>query len=656
MIIVIRRWLKSGGFQVILWVILAIMAIIFLMPSIPQFGRRTANTIVTVNGQDLTDEMISRKAAAIEDQMQQARQQWGQYADMMFKMMGLKANPRETAFEQVVQEALIDQVAQKLGLEVHNDFIRDKLRDPNFLQSISDLIPPYAFDASGINEQALNVHLQRFGLSTSDFNEELAKAIKRNVVTELASATGYIPSFELKEQMIAQNAPKQFSYIKIDLDKLYQEEKQKEISKEELVRFFERENATSKRYLVPEKRSGLIWKFEPKDYGVEISKEEIEEYYNAHKVRLYSDKPAEIQVRRILFKVPDQAQLSTIVERARAVRSELLENPDQFGKKAQELSEDTETAKKGGLMEPFTRGTHNVEFEKAAFLLKEDGDIAHVVQTDKGVEIVQRVSKKAPTYKPLSSVSKEIKEKLELRSFKEQFLQDMKELLEDGEVTQEELQEFIKKRGGASEKVGSLEKDKSKLAQKLFGLEKDGVGFYIEGAIGVAVQLTDIQKKYTPELKTIEKNVTDNLYRDRAAKRLNKELNELRAKVASTPLNEVAKTVGASFKKTDWLAAADTDKLEELKKQGIPVDMMMQLEKAGTALTHQDDEHGYLIYLDAIKPLEEATIKEKQPEAASRLRWTQFNLIGTGFVASLYRNAIIKTSETLPFSTEDNAV
>jgi len=32
MIIFIRRWLKGGGFQIILWVALGFMAIVFMMP------------------------------------------------------------------------------------------------------------------------------------------------------------------------------------------------------------------------------------------------------------------------------------------------------------------------------------------------------------------------------------------------------------------------------------------------------------------------------------------------------------------------------------------------------------------------------------------------------------------------------------------------
>jgi len=656
MIIVIRRWLKSGGFQVVLWVILAIVAVIFLMPNVPQFSRRSSTVLATINGQDLTDDMLNRKALAIEDQMQEARRQWGRYADAMLRMMGLKSNPKEVAFDRLVQDSLIDGVAKQIGFGAHPDFTREKLRDPQFLQSISDLIPPYAFDATGISEQALTIHLQRFGLSMTDLNEELSNAIKRNLVSDMITVVGYTPSFEVNEQIIIDNAPRKFSLFMLNEDNFYAKEKGKNVSKEDLRGFFNRENSTLQRYIVPEKRLGLTWRFGPQDYNVKVSSEEIEDYYNAHKVRLYSEKPAEVQVRRILFNVPNESELMPVLEKARKLREELVNNPDQFKSKARELSDDKESAAQGGLIAPFSRGTHNIEFEKAALLLKEDGDISQVVQTEKGVEIVQRVSRKAPTYKPLSTVSAEIKKKLEVRSFKEQFLQDMKELLEDGDITETELQLFIKRRGGSPKKVGPIEKDDSKLAQKLFRLKKDGIGFYIDGSVGVAVQLTDVQKKYTPELKTIENTVLDNLYHDRAVKRMQKELSDWRAKaVEQKSLTEVAKLAGVQVDKTDWISPSDKPKIEALRSKGVPIDMMLRLEKEGSILVHQDDENGYLIRLDEVKSLNEDIVNEKNPEAVSGLRWEQISRIGTGFVASLYRNAIIKTNETLPYSIEDSA-
>ena len=82
-------------------------------------------------------------------------------------------------------------------------------------------------------------------------------------------------------------------------------------------------------------------------------------------------------------------------------------------------------------------------FEKAAFLLPKEGDISAVLTTKDGIEIVQLVSKKMPTYKPLNQVSSSIKELLVAQKFDGQFASDMRSLMGAG---QEAIQEFSKRR------------------------------------------------------------------------------------------------------------------------------------------------------------------------------------------------------------------
>jgi len=657
MIIFIRRWLKGGGFQIILWVALGFMAIVFMMPEgLRQSSKRASELIMTVNGEELRGDLLRRKTHAFEEHIQQVKRQWGQYAETLFQMMGKKLDPKSMAYEQMINDALLGQAAQKVDIHLHPDYIQEKLSDPYFIQTVSDLIPMSAFDQFGINQRALDYHLAQIGLTSQDLQQELRSALQRQLLNEMVLAANYVPSFEMKQQEINDYAPKKFSILTLSLDKILKEEQQKDITPEELQEFFNRKKATTKQYTVPEKREGMMWKFNSSGYGIEIPDSDIEEYYNTYKMRLYADKPAQVQVRRILFNVTDEAELPFVMQKAEEVRKQLIDNPDQFKEKAQELSQDTQTVKDGGLMPFFSRGTYDKEFEKAAFLLTEDGAISQVVRTDNGVEILQRAERKQQTFKPLSEVKDEIKKKLELREFKGQFIQDMQEMLEDGDLSEQDLEELVKKYGSKSEKIESIGKDESKLAQRLFRLETDKYGFFVDDSTGVIVKLTAKNKAHVPELKAIEKQVQQDLYKERASKKLENLLKKAKKSAQTQAISQVSQELGATVKTTDWIEPGNREELEKLRQKGLPIEGMLQLEKAGCLVTDQDVDYGYLVRLDEIKSLDEGIIKEKQAEVYGTALKEQLGLLTSGFVASLYRNAIIKNDESLPFTTEDDSI
>lgn len=65
-----------------------------------------------------------------------------------------------------------------------------------------------------------------------------------------------------------------------------------------------------------------------------------------------------------------------------------------FAEMAKQHSDDKGSAKKGGELPMFGTGRMVVEFEKAAFALKNDGDISFPIQTQYGWHIIKRLSKK----------------------------------------------------------------------------------------------------------------------------------------------------------------------------------------------------------------------------------------------------------------------
>lgn len=105
---------------------------------------------------------------------------------------------------------------------------------------------------------------------------------------------------------------------------------------------------------------------------------------------------------------------------------EKLKAGEDFAKLAEQFSDDTPSAAKGGELQLFGTGTTTrmvPQFEEAAFNLKNDGDISEPVQTDFGFHIIKRISvKPLGTFEELKSdiqkkVSKDDRSKLTQTSF-----------------------------------------------------------------------------------------------------------------------------------------------------------------------------------------------------------------------------------------------
>lgn len=145
-----------------------------------------------------------------------------------------------------------------------------------------------------------------------------------------------------------------------------------------------------------EQLSYLIDDFLAREYLVKVvladlkvSEEEMQKYYKDH---LKEFQLAEsVKARHIFF--PASVKVSAEERaKARAKADEALarlRQGEDFVKLAAELSDDVDTAKKGGELGTITPGkTNAVEFEKAAFALK-SGETSGVVETPFGFHIIK---------------------------------------------------------------------------------------------------------------------------------------------------------------------------------------------------------------------------------------------------------------------------
>ena len=588
---------------------------------------------IRVNKQEISYQSFMREVAEQRDRISAFRVQFGQFADMLLQSMGMSLDPKSLAFDVLVKEELINQFADQIGLYLHPDFITQNIGDADFARKhLGDLVPPFLYDQSGaLNMRTLRMYLQRSGFSIRAFERRVERLLARQQIVELVGAMGYVPEFDLKQQYIADKAEKKFSVLTFSFDQFLKQERAKGVSEKTLKAFFDKENRQFKRYWVPEKRSGIIWKFEPRNYGILVSDEEIKSYYEDHKVKNYVDEPTRVSVRQMKQPAEAGANLSEI-------RAELIaDSSSEWAKEWEEIA-------------PFSRGDKERAFERAAFLLRKEGDISLVVETDEGKVILQLIKRIPRTYKLLAQVRSDIRNTLTLKKFKNRFVSDMKDIVQQ-DSEGKALVTFITKKGGNQEQIGAITKDESKLAKQIFTLKKNRLAFYVDGQTGIAIKLTEIEERHLPPLESIKNVVEGDLLEERAMETMQKQLQEAKKAASNQSFAELRMTFDVSLEKTGWLKA-DSKDVKNFEKRGWPVNVMLKLDHTGAVLAHETTGDGFLIRLDDLEPFDEEQFIAARTEIKDKLEGMRTRLYLEGFVASLYRNATIETNESIIIASE----
>ena len=159
---------------------------------------------------------------------------------------------------------------------------------------------------------------------------------------------------------------------------------------------------------IKEQLSYLVDNFLAQEYvrtvilaDVAVPEEKLREYYTSHQAEFTV--PPEVTARHIFFGIPDDATAERKKEvrgKAERILSQLLKGED-FEQLAREVSEDAETAAKGGQLGVITPGkTNSPGFEEALFPLKK-GETSGVVETEFGFHIVrvdERKEQRTATY------------------------------------------------------------------------------------------------------------------------------------------------------------------------------------------------------------------------------------------------------------------
>lgn len=582
---------------------------------------------IRVNGTEIPYSYFTREVAQQSEILAYWRSEYGQIADLLFHAMGIQTDPKMRALDQLIKQELITQYSQKTGITIHPEYITRSINNVTFVQQhLARIVPLSAFNESGtLNMSIINAYLKQNGWSAQEFENKIESALVQLQMLDLLAACVYIPSFEVKQQYCTEKLEKQFSYLSFSQSDFLAQEKLKQISDEELQEFFVAQNTKFRKYYVPETRDGFIWKFKPENYALVVSDEDITAYYNDNKIKKYSAEPLKLEVKEIVIDKDRAASREQIY-------ADIRNNPA------------SEWNKEWRAVKPFARGDKKGDYEKNAFLLKNEGDISPIFQNEDGDYVLLQLIKRIPrSYKPLHLVKEDIRSTLRAERFKKQFVKDIKEVLRNEKT----IESFIIENTAKKEPLTRITKNETKLSQELFSLKENHYGFYVENGIGIVVLLSKITDRYLPDLASIKDIVMNDLYEERAHANMKNTINNAYDVARTKSLKELASLVPASLHTTPLLSMSDQKQVQDLERKGLPLRSMLMLEKVGSLMVHHGEKESYLIAFDSIQPFDEESYNALQSDIKKNIESLRTKLFLDGIVASLHRNATIETNEIL---------
>lgn len=520
--------------------LLVLVIFAFIVLYIPDFmgsdgGASLSDEIANVEGVSISARLFLQRYRA---QERLYRGQLGnQFTPAMMRQLGLD----EMVLQGLVQEALLVVEAERQGIRITDQELRDQiLKDPS-LQT----------NGQFIGRDAYLRLLKGSGWTPQQYEEQLRRDLLTDKLRGMITDAIVVSSQEVAREYRRRNEKANLDYIFVPRAKF---EEAVEVTDEDVSKYFE-ENKEA--YRLPTQRKVRYFTLTPQSFqaSVQVTDREIERYYNRN-IYLY-ETPEQVGASHILFKTADKDE-EEARRQAEDVLAQIRSGAD-FAEMAKQHSEDT-SAEQGGSLGLFGRGEMVPEFEQAAFSLNE-GEISDLVRTDYGFHIIKVTERQAPIMRPLDSVRDEIRNILAQEK--------AGDLMEEAIVSASEFLQNMESLDALAQRYESVELQETPFFGKADPLpqlgnssEAKSLAFELEiGKVSPPVRLgggygffeiAGENPPRIPELEEIKEKVRNALVQDKAMELARSEAEELLNKLrAGQDAERVAKDAELELKSSE---------------------------------------------------------------------------------------------------------
>jgi len=512
-ITLMRKHTKS----ILIKIMVGLIAIVFIFWGIYSFREKRGAKVAYVNGDLITGQEYDLRYRELLDSLQkQYKEYWNDNLIRVFQL-------RERALDSLIDEKLIRQEADSLGLRVTDDEVSDAI-----------LSSP-AFQENGKFDMAKYRSILRYNrMEPVDFEFRIKSDLLNEKIIRFIESFFPTTENEIMDYYTYQKEKINIAFTSFDPKDF---KGKVEIKEDEKKEYFEK---NKERYRVPTQIKIAYLVIDPSDYieKANVLEREISDFYELNKARF--QEPKQIKARHILLNVSKDAsgaEDTKVREKALDLLKKAKDG-DDFSELARKYSQGP-TASKGGDLGYIKEGQMVKPFEEVAFSLKK-GEIGGPVRTRFGWHIIKVEDIKDAVDKTLPEVRDEIvgilKKDISRDMARERILALMDQMPYDTDLAKYAAQngltvtesDFFPKKGA----IPGLGADE-KLQKSIYSLEKGEISEVIEhNEKFYIVQIIDSKDSRIPEITEVsdqlQKDFTEYLSIIAAEKEANSYLEELK--------------------------------------------------------------------------------------------------------------------------------
>lgn len=367
-------------------VILGLIIVSFALAGVGSYINRPVPEIAAVvNGDEISQQALEN---AYRNERTRLESQLGPQFSQLLGDPQYVEQIRRSVLEQLIEQRLIDQQVQALGLRASDEQVRNAIRT----------LPEFQQDGRFDNDRYLQL-LARGGISAEQLRDNVRQDLSRQMLLNAVVGSSFTLSQEVSWLDRLSRQQRDAEYVRLPLAGFV---KQVAPSDAEIEAYYQQNSGQFQR---PEQVKLNYLMLDASAFTAdEISEQDIRDYYAANQAS-YSQ-PEQRKVAHIMVNKGSDA-----ADKIKAIAAR-LQAGESFSELAKSESDDVFSGAKGGELEWMTPGTMDPAFDSAAFALAKVGDVSDVVESEFGLHLISLLDIRPGKVKPLAEVSADIAQRL----------------------------------------------------------------------------------------------------------------------------------------------------------------------------------------------------------------------------------------------------